>query len=620
LLPITDISGNKEQLTGIKGLKRNRKVNGEKTVGFFVVPDAINVHSFPLIETESTVTFDGEDYVIKQLNEKGIGYKSIKEARSVHQFFCDMKGTFEHGTQNGSLSFGAALSFVFSDTPYTFNIIDSFTAETFENFGRDNKLALFREVLERYGAEFYVVGNTVNLKREIGNKADFQYRYAHNVKTIDFQRSTTNLATIIRGYGGEPDDDGNYPLEVEYRSPNETIFGEIEAPPVYNESITTEAEMLAVLEKTIIDAPQLSITIDFSDLRTSGYLYNAPNEGDYGFIIYEPMNINIEARIVEVEEEFDADLKPIKTLVTLSNIRQGFSDIMTRFSDTSKAVNRIINGQQKLPYNVLDDAVKLATEAIKSAQTELEFENGIIARDKVDPNRLVVLNSAGLGVSTDAGTTFGDTITADGVVTSRLTAGQIHTNNIQIIGSDSLFYWDGTALMAIDAVDADKWVRLNSDGLYIAKGALTLERPDGFVVVNDGIQQNDFTIGGTYPTFTSSSVTVDGRYWSTTKDTPQDCHYFTFNHDARYLKVRVALYAESATAGSRMSIERSGNTLAQRTTYDTDSQSDLAVYGENLTVDLGIPTGDVMSVYVRLKTGVEGNRAYGRIIRVWKEG
>jgi phage minor structural protein len=615
LLAIKDIYGNEELLTNIKGLEQVQKVNGDKTLSYFVIPDESNEHSFGMVEGESIVEFDNEEYVIKDVDENGVGHKSIKQAGSVHRFFNDMINTIQYKVHNGSMTFSTALSFVFENTSYEFNIIDSFNAESFENFGSENCLSLFQKVLKKYNAEFYIIGNQVYLKKEIGEKTDIQFRYAHNIKTISKQISTKNLATVIRGYGGTPDEEtGEYPIEVEYRSPNVDKFGELHADPVYDERITTVEGMEKRLQETLIDEPELSITIDTVLLDENVGL------GDYLFIIYEPMNINIEARVVEIIREFDYNLKPIRIAVTLSNLRENATDDITRFSQTAKTVDRLMSGQERLTYSVLPEAIKLATEAIKSAQTELDFTNGLTGIDPDDPNFLTRFTSRGIGVSSDGGNTFPDAIVKGQINTALLAAGLIKTNNIQIVGEDNLFFWDGVALQAISPDDFDKFVKLNSDGLYIAKGAMSIERPDGFVVVNNGIQQNDFTIGGTYPTFTGNSVTVDGRYWSTTQDTPQDCHYFTFNHDARYLKVRVGLYAESETAGSRISIERSGEVLAHRTTYDTDSQSDLAVFGETLTVDLGAPTGDSIGIYVRLKTGVSGNKAYGRIIRIWKEG
>ena len=87
---------------------------------------------------------------------------------------------------------------------------------------------------------------------------------------------------------------------------------------------------------------------------------------------------------------------------------------------------------------------------------------GILARDPNDSDKFVVYNSAGLGVTTNGGLTFDQAITALGINTDLLTAGQIKTNNIQIIGNDDLFYWDGNAFMAIDPNDANKYMKINS--------------------------------------------------------------------------------------------------------------------------------------------------------------
>src|SRR5690606_20330068 len=128
-----------------------------------------------------------------------------------------------------------------------------------------------------------------------------------------------------------------------------------------------------------------------------------------------------------------------------------------------------------------------------------------IARDVTNPNNLVIYNSAGLGVSRDGGQTFENAITYLGVNTNLLTAGDIHTNNIRIIG-DTYFYWDGTGLYAIDPGDVGKYVRLTSDGLYIAKGAMTIERPDGARFINNGTPNLNYNVQGNSPPFTSALV------------------------------------------------------------------------------------------------------------------
>ncbi|MED3623270.1 phage tail protein [Neobacillus thermocopriae] len=619
MLTITDLAGNTELLTNIRGLTRKRKVNGEKSLTFFVIPDETNEHSFGMVDTESIVEFDGEEYVIKTVSEKNAGLRSIKEVTTIHKFFCDLMDDQQYDKHEGSITFYDALRFVFDGTGYTFNIIDPFYA-TELSFGEDNRLALFQKVLEAFGAEFYVVGTQVYLKREIGNKTDFQFRYAHNVKTIDKKIDSTNLATYIRGYGKQ-NEDGSYVVTAEYTSPNATVLGIRHAPAVRDERYTTYEGLLERLKHDLKDEPDLSITIDFADLRASGYVYEVPNEGDYGFVIYEPMGLDVEARIVEVTEEFDGNLNPIKTAVTLSNLRQGMADIMTRFSNTSKQVERLFNGQETLPYNVLDEAVKLATEAIKSAQTELEFNNGIIAREKTNPNHLVVLNSAGLGVSSDGGQTFGQAITHLGINTDLLTAGQIKTNNIEIVGKDNLFYWNGEHLIAINQADSGKYAKLNSDGLYIAKGAMTIERPDGYKVVNNGVLTHDFSLVYHNPPFRQSGISINGWWWTTTWPNPLNCDALMVKHDARYLKFIFALYTDNASVGARMSVTSYGGTLlGEVVTYNTDPNSGIGKYGETLTIDLGTPTGELIGLYININSGSSGTSAYGRCIGVWKEG
>ncbi|MED2978186.1 phage tail protein [Bacillus swezeyi] len=622
MLPITDLSGNTEPVPILKNFTRTRKVNGEKTLTFYVLPT--HEQAWGMVETQSIVEFDGEEYVIKKVKEKNAGQLSIKQVEAVHRFFDDMIGCQQYDIHNGSMTFAAALTMVFSPTPYTFNIIDSFYAETFENFGRDNCLSLFKKVLDRYGAEFRIEGKTVYLEREIGSKTDFQYRYRHNIKVIDKEINTNNLATYIRGYGGKPDDKGNYPIEREYTSPNAKIFGIIEADAVVDERITTVEGMDNRLKKTLIDEPELSITINEVDLRAAGHSGAAINEGDYGFIIYEPMGVDVEARIVEIKETFDVNFKPINRTVTISNITESQTDAMTRFSRTSKQFNRLMNGQETLPYNVLDEAVRQATEALQSAQTELVFDNGIIAVDPTNSNRLVLFNSAGLGVSSDGGQTFENAITYLGVNTNVLTAGEINTNNIKIIGKNDLFYWDGTALQAYDPSDLNRYVKLNSSGLEIAKGAISIQRDDGAYLIENGVPQFQHAQVEADPPFTSAGVEVYRRFWRTNSTTSQNCQVYTLKKSGRYLVVQVVGGMEDNGQSGTGTLEFvnlvSGEVFHSKTFSGTINESTSVGEYYTATIDLGIPDYTAMSYYLRIRTSSSSRYMYLRKLRAWVEG
>lgn len=415
--------------------------------------------------------------------------------------------------------------------------------------------------------------------------------------------------------------DERYMAVAEYLSPNWTIYGIRDADPIQDDQFTDNASLLEHLEKIIQDVPEVSITLDFIDLRKAGYPFEIPNEGDTVDLIYEPMkDVDITTRIMEIEETLNENLEVVATKVTIGNYKKDAAQ--TQFDTVQKQLGSIVRSDGKIRYNVMDEAVKIATEAIKSAQTQLVFENGIKAVDKNDPNRIVVFNSAGLGISTDGGNEFRNAITYQGIVTDLLTAGQIKTNHIFIVGEDDLFFWDGNYLKAVDADDSGKYVQLNSSGLLIEKGAVTIKRSDGFAFVIDGIPQMDLDFQETSPSFLNPAVvTHEGYFWTTQSTEVVDCAYFSFLHTSRYLKVSAALLAEEGgtttlTVETGMGADRVILTSATETRFEET----VGGYGKTLIYDMGVPTGLEKGVYLRLKSSDPTKKAKARKIRIGQGG
>ncbi|MED2932858.1 phage tail protein [Bacillus wiedmannii] len=422
LISVTDLAGNTEALVGFKGLRRRRAINGEKILSFSLYPSEDNKFSFDFVKEESRIEFDGETYIVKSLQEINVGKTYFKQVECIHEFFVRMNQKQKDASHTGSMTIQDATNFIFEGTGYQPVIVDPFYAEHFENFGKENRLSLLNKALGRYKAEITINSNQVRFRKKIGEDTDFQFRYNFNVKTFERNVDTKPLRTYIKGYGK----DG---LVREYTSPNKDIFGYSEAPILEDERFTTVSGLDAALKEALQDTPIVSITIDFVDLRKAGYPYIIPNEGDRVFLIYEPMNVDIEARIVEIEEEYDENLVPIRTKVTLSNKKDDFAG--TLFDYVDKGFSRILDDGGKVKYNVLDDAVKIATEAIKSAQTELRFENGILAVNPENENEIVIFNSAGIGISRDGGHTFKNSLTYEGLVTDAGFIGELSANNIR---------------------------------------------------------------------------------------------------------------------------------------------------------------------------------------------
>src|SRR5690554_2604673 len=69
-LIVTDIKGQTEMLTDYKIEERVQRVNGEHLLSFFVPKTENNKHAFDLVQEESIVEYDGQEYRTKSLEER----------------------------------------------------------------------------------------------------------------------------------------------------------------------------------------------------------------------------------------------------------------------------------------------------------------------------------------------------------------------------------------------------------------------------------------------------------------------------------------------------------------------------------------------------------------------
>src|SRR5690554_636244 len=369
MLKMTDLLGNTEYVTDFKKFKRKRKANGDKTIDFTVFQSDKNKHSFNLVQEESTFEFQDETYVIKKIKEKSVGTKTTKQVNAVHKFFEDMNNHYIYDSLTLTQSFSNVLAFIFAGTGYNFVINGDFpNQDVGENFGDGYGLKLFKQALQLFGSEFRIEGETVYLEVEIGSRTDIQFRYGYNVTTIDREVDTKNLTTYVRGYG-----DG---IESEYTSPNAAIYGIIPAQPVRDDRITNIETLERRMKERINDTPDLKIKVNVAFIDAD------VEEGDYLFVIYEPMNdLDIEVRVMEIEEEFDFNLKPIRTNVTLASLNKDITDTIVQFNDTQKRVNEVITERGTVRTSVLEgpiDALRNMLRASASFQDAQVVDGGIL--------------------------------------------------------------------------------------------------------------------------------------------------------------------------------------------------------------------------------------------------
>ncbi|MDX5886657.1 hypothetical protein SIL05_29890, partial [Bacillus cereus group sp. BfR-BA-00999] len=165
--------------------------------------------------------------------------------------------------------------------------------------------------------------------------------------------------------------------------------------------------------------------------------------------------------------------------------------------------------------------------------------------------------------------------------------------------------------------DPNAYVHIGAGGLDVHRGLVRVEREDGYATIIGGILQHGFDINGHEPPFTA--VNVESWWWVTDKsDEHYDCQYYTFEHKSRYLNVLIGQLATEGASCEVAIMAGDGNTfLAKYASNNTDPKSPIATYGKLYEIDLGVPTGEAMSVYIRLRSTVEGKKAYCRKIRMW---
>lgn len=433
MLAIKNLEGEVFLLTGASNIVRKRRVNGEKELSLKLDKTVQNAHFFDDIDKLwRVIDFSGEEYPILIYRDVAIGNGYTREINCLHSFFDDMRNHVIYEKFTGSKTFAAMMEFIFAGSGYTYNIIDQFLANDFENFGDDYGLELFKTALERYVAEFTISGKTVTLRAQIGNTTDFQYRHKFNLESIERDVDALDFSTYGEGFGKGT-------LHVTYTSPLAAIYGKRSIKAIRDERFTKADSLTATVKEAVDTSLKIALTVKLSDLRASGYNKNHPNEGDTIILVDDRLGLKVDTRIVEIVEALDKKGNVLDCDVTLSNYSNIFEQ-QRRIHNATKTIADAIDGKRPLPFEALAIAVQQATIALQNAQTELEFPDngGILAISKTNPNHFVLFNSAGVGISTDAGQTFKTAITAEGIVADVVTAGTlrgIFIEGVEISGS-----------------------------------------------------------------------------------------------------------------------------------------------------------------------------------------
>lgn len=267
-----------------------QSVNGELSLSFTTFKGERNV-GYDFLTNGAIITVEDYEFTVEQYSENLFS----KTVNCVSTFYLNSKKNI-NGIYEGTSRFTDQIIFILNGTGWNYSFQGNLSSSVvpLENLGNENVVSALNKVLQAHKVEYIILPNkTILFSKKIGGNNDFQYRYKYNVSDVVLTQDTTNLYTSIKGIGAEG-------LEVKYISPNSAIFGILEAPDIKEESFTNPNEFREYLRNQISDSPQLAIQTSVSELTSRDI-------GETVFLIYEPLGIEMETRILSQNKKLIND-------------------------------------------------------------------------------------------------------------------------------------------------------------------------------------------------------------------------------------------------------------------------------------------------------------------------
>ena len=180
--------------------------------------------------------------------------------------------------------------------------------------------------------------------------------------------------------------------------------------------------------------------------------------------------------------------EPSKDSFTVQNYKTQFEDLFQRITSTTQSLQyasgkyakaaNIMNDDGTINIETLQSSIAVNENIVYSAQNETfkQDDTGITLTDANNPNDKTKINSKGIFISTDGGTTWKNAVRGEGISTQYLTAGNINVGSIVILdGQFTAFRWDSKGISAYvpiegGGINLGKFVRFDHYGIYGVNG------------------------------------------------------------------------------------------------------------------------------------------------------
>jgi phage minor structural protein len=366
-LSIITRSNATEPLTDFEQVRRKISTEGEYSLSFLITRTERNAAVFDQIENKAKIILDSETYIIDDVERDSEGTTVMKQVDAKHEMFDRLKSVTVKQEYKAQKQLSAWLDIVMAGSGLTYEISGSFPSEQFDNFGMNNGLELFKDLISRFGVEYRPYGNTIFIAKTIGEVTEAQFRHAHNLRTFSDSFNTDDVVTRVIAYGKADEDTGKPLVSVTVESSNINAYDRVYEYVFQDERFTDKASLVEYA-KTFLSDGKYSAKLEYEEIIKNAVKLHNFGVGDYVYVIYElaGMEINLQARVMSMEDNpFDQMFSPVLEIGSF------VPDVTKRIRDQLKTGERVT----RLEGNVTVVS-QTATKASQDAAKALEDTGG----------------------------------------------------------------------------------------------------------------------------------------------------------------------------------------------------------------------------------------------------
>ncbi len=447
--------------------KMEQSTDGSFTLSFTSFPNANNP-GYELLKSEALINVGDIDFRVKQFSNTN----DSKTVTAINTFF-DHAKTRQQAIFSGNHTLINHANFALQGTGWTCTVESDIAsvANYIDKFGDDNVVSLVTKICKYHQCEYMILPNRVlHFAKLIGGDYDYQFRYKHNVSSVVLKEDTSNLFTVIKGYGA----DG---LEVIYRSPNADIFGEWEAEPIHDNRFTNAQSLKDYIASKIQDVPELAIESAIPELTSREI-------GERVWLIYEPLGIEMQTRILKQNKVFRNGKLITASVVFGNSLIKSTEDLFVKqqidLEETKEELEEEIEETQKefqSKIDQTDDRITLEVEHLNTSIAAIEIKADNI---NLSVNNRITNEMASINIRADQ---IQQTVSAQGSsisgIDSRLSSAETSITQNAYSISLKVNATDFTGANMVSMINLDPWAatieasKINLNGAVIASGSIT---------------------------------------------------------------------------------------------------------------------------------------------------